>query len=421
MAKQDRYSSTSPRDDGGDREDFKGAAGASEYDTDRDRMGEYPESDEDLPRASGLGKEIKIGLTVITILLVVLGAVVAVKLRGSQDEPVADAEADTPGKAAAHEPASGGLKTKPEATEVKATPSTGITPLSTRPPLEDGNKGIPKNRSSVQDDRGPRVPSLFDAPPASESMATDRYGDASGAGRPSRGAGPWQRGAAEEPIAGASAQDLNPFPKGPASANPLRQPELPDPPSVGGPAWPLPSTNRQSPAGPTIATRPPAGAAAATPRGTDLSGGLSSLSGSAGLDRGPAPPMGTPWRDRAPDPLAASKTPGPLTGATGVLPPTTPRSGRDPDAGRQPNATWPGTSGRAAGGRVYVAREGDTLYDVAKFELGKVGRWAEIYELNRDTVRNQFDYLTPGTKLILPDGGTGAGNLTRRPGSGFNR
>lgn len=57
---------------------------------------------------------------------------------------------------------------------------------------------------------------------------------------------------------------------------------------------------------------------------------------------------------------------------------------------------------RAAGGNVYVVEEGDTLFDIARYELGKASRWAEIYELNRELLGEDFDYLTPGTELSMP-------------------
>jgi nucleoid-associated protein YgaU len=56
------------------------------------------------------------------------------------------------------------------------------------------------------------------------------------------------------------------------------------------------------------------------------------------------------------------------------------------------------------GGRTYTVAEGDTLFDIARYELGKASRWAEIYDLNRDVLGKDFNYLTPGTQLTLPDG-----------------
>jgi nucleoid-associated protein YgaU len=44
------------------------------------------------------------------------------------------------------------------------------------------------------------------------------------------------------------------------------------------------------------------------------------------------------------------------------------------------------------------------LFNIARYELGKASRWAEIYELNRDVLGKDFNYLAPGTQLTLPDG-----------------
>ncbi len=63
-----------------------------------------------------------------------------------------------------------------------------------------------------------------------------------------------------------------------------------------------------------------------------------------------------------------------------------------------------GTASLAAysGGRTYVVQEGDTLSSIARNELGKVSRWADIYQLNREALGKDYDYLTPGMKLALP-------------------
>ena len=58
---------------------------------------------------------------------------------------------------------------------------------------------------------------------------------------------------------------------------------------------------------------------------------------------------------------------------------------------------------RPGGNRVYVVQQGDTVYDIARRELGKPLRWSEIYELNKDTLGRQSLDLVPGTQLLLPD------------------
>ncbi len=70
-----------------------------------------------------------------------------------------------------------------------------------------------------------------------------------------------------------------------------------------------------------------------------------------------------------------------------------------------------------AGGRVYVVQEGDNLYDIARWELGKVTRWPEIYDLNREALGSDPDHLTPGMRLILPgDRPGGLNKVAERPG-----
>jgi nucleoid-associated protein YgaU len=62
-------------------------------------------------------------------------------------------------------------------------------------------------------------------------------------------------------------------------------------------------------------------------------------------------------------------------------------------------------SREAAGGRVYTVAERDTLFDIARRELGSAERWVEIHELNRGQLGDEIHYLTPGTKLVLPSDG----------------
>jgi len=70
----------------------------------------------------------------------------------------------------------------------------------------------------------------------------------------------------------------------------------------------------------------------------------------------------------------------------------------------------PGTPAATAGlvpvssGQTYVVEEGDTLWDIAKYELGDASRWAEILQLNRQVLVD-IDYLRPGTQLKLPASG----------------
>lgn len=70
-------------------------------------------------------------------------------------------------------------------------------------------------------------------------------------------------------------------------------------------------------------------------------------------------------------------------------------------------------------GREYTVEEGDTLFDIAKYELGDPSRWPEIFQLNRHVLGDDIDYVRPGTRLMLPGDRQNAQQpadvLTRQP------
>jgi len=70
----------------------------------------------------------------------------------------------------------------------------------------------------------------------------------------------------------------------------------------------------------------------------------------------------------------------------------------------------------SASGRTYVVARGDTLFDIARWELGKAARWVEIYDLNRDQLGSDFNFLSPGMRLRLPKDAAGD-QQTQRPSS----
>jgi nucleoid-associated protein YgaU len=77
------------------------------------------------------------------------------------------------------------------------------------------------------------------------------------------------------------------------------------------------------------------------------------------------------------------------------------------------------------GRRVYTVEQGDTLMDIARRQLGKKSRWAEIYELNRDKLGEDHDFLRAGMQLALPEpsaapGGRGD-SVAERPGLDYRR
>lgn len=71
------------------------------------------------------------------------------------------------------------------------------------------------------------------------------------------------------------------------------------------------------------------------------------------------------------------------------------------------------SSSYGGSGGSYTVQAGDTLYDIARYELGDAARWVEILELNRRTLQGDFDYLSPGMKLVMPR--DNSDRMTRRP------
>lgn len=70
---------------------------------------------------------------------------------------------------------------------------------------------------------------------------------------------------------------------------------------------------------------------------------------------------------------------------------------------------------RYRGGPTYTVQEGDTLFDIARYKLGNGARWPEIYDLNSDVLKGDFNYVTPGMTLTLPEESADA--VTQRPGA----
>lgn len=83
-------------------------------------------------------------------------------------------------------------------------------------------------------------------------------------------------------------------------------------------------------------------------------------------------------------------------------------------------ASMVSTAAQYGTGPTYVVQEGDTLYDIARWELGKSTRWTEIYDLNQDILGADPDHLPPGTTLKMP-GGQPADTVTQRPSRSYRR
>ncbi len=79
----------------------------------------------------------------------------------------------------------------------------------------------------------------------------------------------------------------------------------------------------------------------------------------------------------------------------------------------------PMSRGPLGDGRTYVVQEGDTLFDIARYELGEANRWHEIRQLNRDVLGDNADRLRAGIQLRLPAVATTG--IATRPQPTINR
>ena len=89
-------------------------------------------------------------------------------------------------------------------------------------------------------------------------------------------------------------------------------------------------------------------------------------------------------------------------------------------AAAAPGRVVPASARMRPGTRVYVVEEGDTLFEIARRELGKPSRWGEIYQLNREALGSDFDYLRPGSELLLP-GDARPDAMARQPANTLSR
>ena len=56
---------------------------------------------------------------------------------------------------------------------------------------------------------------------------------------------------------------------------------------------------------------------------------------------------------------------------------------------------------KAAEPRIYVVQRGDSLSKIAKEVYGNAGRWKEIFEANRDQIKDP-NLIRPGQELRIP-------------------
>lgn len=90
--------------------------------------------------------------------------------------------------------------------------------------------------------------------------------------------------------------------------------------------------------------------------------------------------------------------------------PTTPAAEQDVPAVAVADNVPPAEQRRAdaSNSRIYEVARGETVYDIARKELGRVSRWREILELNAEQLGGDIDAIEPGMKLRLPEEGRSA-------------
>lgn len=382
--------------------------------------GDFEEDDESTGLPSSFAREIKIGLAALGALLLVLLVVVWSRLRQSEETP-------PPEKVAGAQQADTQSPTAETSTSSAKAPRelTATEPKQPFLPPRQAQASAAQARGFGSESGGPAPANPFGSQ-GGPSFMPKVAKTASSAGPPVAGGD-----RAGSPFA--AHESLPPEPPGDevtvgeGPADPFRNKGS----GLGGGAKPHPFS---APAGPADAGRATpsvgvlpamAGSAGSTPnplRGTAPSTG-------GGPDRngpwGAAPSVAAIAQDgnlsRAQQTLASgvaaiggSPSPEVARASSGpVAPPGTP-PGRTLPVASAVVPSGPGPAGSTR--RVYIVREGDTLYDIARNELGKASRWGEIYDLNWDQLGNRVDGLVPGMKLLLPDdAGHPAGMLSRNP------
>lgn len=419
------------------------------------------ENDERPRGSSRLGKEAKIGVTVIALLLIVLGVVLAVRLSGvgSDDGPAVAANQEDDKERAGHQ-------RKTDAMHVENRPPLfggGAAPTvvpakvaSSTPPKSPRGAPDPWKLASGHGDgrraggppQGP-PPSFIPEPPKPPTERHDRYAMNSPGGREADRAIPVHnpardnqtpshlrhRGVDREDSSGYAAVEAAPAP--PRHRENSRYEDVSSAWSPGGSSYSSSSGDERSvPAMPVLQH---GGDYRHEHDGARQSGGEPRRFGGASSYRNPPPrrddgkyevqPNDSYWtiserlfgtgayfnalarhnrsagaeEDRLqPGTLIATPTAAELEKS---YPDLCPRPTRRDALQSQAQSRASTVSGRSRrhGGRTYTVAEGDTLFGIARYELGKASRWAEIYDLNRDVLGKDFNYLTPGTQLVLPD------------------
>lgn len=425
-----------------------------------------------------LSKEAKIGLGVLAILALVFVVVLVGRLIGSGGDKVVATEEQfkpvAPPKAAAHESPNHG---KPTVLAPRNQPGQRpkVAPADVGRLTAANDDGVAKPSAALVKTPTPSL--MPDPPPAQAADPRDRYGSAyAGTTPPTYEQGGVETAEAvagtptTDPFRGRAMQYPTATEKTAQPYNTLRVPDQADPPpaTVIRGSTPLPSPNYGRETRPT---HPPAN----TESGRAYAGDNRVVTGSQYQSARPAPQYGSAYSDSsagvesrpASSPRTATRDGRRDDGTYEVQPNDNywliseklygtgayfkalaehnrRKSARDgqlqvgdvlvtpdvaqlekgyPDLCPKPSRReavkrqMTTVSARiAAGGRTYVTQEGDTLFDIARTELGKASRWAEIYDLNRDLLGSDYNYLRPGLQLALPEGEAAAdpGKVTRR-------
>jgi nucleoid-associated protein YgaU len=417
MSKPDKYGDSSERDF---REDFPEFKDRSAKAAEKDDLDDLESSDELLGDRAGMGKEIKIGLAVIAGLLIVLAVVVVRRITRPSEETASGGLEAAKHEDREHPPAkvAPGFPAAPRAAKSPVGPTHPGPARSEKKASSDDNWKFADDREkSPLDPRGrPEASMLPKEPgPASPSRfaAVGSGGDAAGR----MGTWPRDEGRGPDSFSDRSIPTGSGFGVAPGSVRTPGPRSLADePPRVESLAGPSPL--RQSPGsfgattGNTLRDHPADGArpgAADSDRGFGSAPrvGFGGKKGDDPLRRGADGGIASPPAWNQP-PSVGLQTPRTLAPNGGFGDPAS-RA-----AVREPSSAPPGT-------RVYVVQPGDTIYDIAHSELGHAIRWNEIYQLNRDVLGQQANYITPGMRLLLPQESGGPGALTQRPAAGSIR
>lgn len=77
---------------------------------------------------------------------------------------------------------------------------------------------------------------------------------------------------------------------------------------------------------------------------------------------------------------------------------------KNPTASTKPKSTLNTRTDTKPKAKTYTVKSGDTLYMIAKRELGNGNRWREIYDLNKKTIGSNPDVIKVGMVLVMPSG-----------------